>query len=783
MEVFHRRQRMIALEEKLAQAQSLQRDNAELQEMNEQLLEELQKRDRAVEEAVEMICQLEEKVEQLEAGSRRMVNSSADGSGDNSGGTSQPTSSSSPRDGQRLQSPARSVSLADRSSRPMFGAATSSHLGDGARANATRTPLRTPSFLTTKKASTGALRSLYLAAESEGNSGARGITFSKRGSTLTGGSTGNGSPDGAPDDLDSPRLSVLSESSFISIYGGVGQPARAEGEHGSTSEFSIEPGRNQQDDDKTEEKWNRRLISARVEQWIGDRELSSKPQQDGPSQEEGRGESSESEDILPPAPIIENTRTMIPGRALQDIAVAVQTRRAEQQALRPEASLLQGPIFGAGILPPTPDTLSTIDQDPKNLPSGMGLRTSTADGSWQSARHHCSLLQARRMRSISDGGITPQNWDSEDVQESVSSDEDMEFLGLDAVGGQLQQLEAAASPRSTSSIGNSDSQHTQLLYTSGATQAQIPDKEKEDVLPGAPSKPSHAVHARGGHAQQKVNSSQSAVFSSPAKRRPQQHLMHARPLAKGLTSSSPEKSKVPSKLPAKAALPFDGESSMSQSALQGQSASLSVAPSPFKMGSLASRFWKRGGSLRARPQPSNSIATVPPVSSDAVAEPRNRPLSFSAYGRSVSANAIWSVFHGAGRSEQQSLTEATVIQQSKECESRSRRDATIPADGIDDESRLSSQNTATKRDIPSSDASSPRRPRLPVRAMTDVFANSHTLPTPPLLSSSFQQGDAAVMMNDNAIRARKRAGAGRSSCSSSVSSAGIVGRNARRGPT
>ena len=67
MELFHRRERMTALEDELEQARELEADNAEMQEVNEQLLEELEKRDSAIEEAVGIICELEEKVETLES--------------------------------------------------------------------------------------------------------------------------------------------------------------------------------------------------------------------------------------------------------------------------------------------------------------------------------------------------------------------------------------------------------------------------------------------------------------------------------------------------------------------------------------------------------------------------------------------------------------------------------------------------------------------------------------------------------------------------------------------
>ncbi|KAL2261495.1 hypothetical protein VTK26DRAFT_4049 [Humicola hyalothermophila] len=62
LELFHRRQRQTALEERL---DALEREKKERDEVNDQLVQELEKRDKAIEEAVAMIVALEERVEQL----------------------------------------------------------------------------------------------------------------------------------------------------------------------------------------------------------------------------------------------------------------------------------------------------------------------------------------------------------------------------------------------------------------------------------------------------------------------------------------------------------------------------------------------------------------------------------------------------------------------------------------------------------------------------------------------------------------------------------------------
>src|SRR5690242_14418416 len=62
LELFHRRERQTALEERV---DALESDRKQMEDVNDKLMEELEKRDKAVEEAVAMILMLEAKVNQL----------------------------------------------------------------------------------------------------------------------------------------------------------------------------------------------------------------------------------------------------------------------------------------------------------------------------------------------------------------------------------------------------------------------------------------------------------------------------------------------------------------------------------------------------------------------------------------------------------------------------------------------------------------------------------------------------------------------------------------------
>ncbi|KAG4430663.1 hypothetical protein IFR05_013860 [Cadophora sp. M221] len=166
LELFHRRQRQETLEAKLEAAEKKLEEQAELAEINDDLLAELEKRDQAVEEAVGIIVQLEEKVDRLmqEREDVKTFDSNYE-----PGYFPQEDFSSSP---------------------PRFD----------------KEPLpkkisRMPSFLSETTEGNEALRSLYLPYNGHSDS-----TLPKL-------------SEEANDGMDSPRLSILSESSFVSVYG------------------------------------------------------------------------------------------------------------------------------------------------------------------------------------------------------------------------------------------------------------------------------------------------------------------------------------------------------------------------------------------------------------------------------------------------------------------------------------------------------------------------------------------------------------------------------------
>lgn len=201
LELHHRRERQEALEKRLEEAEKRIEEQAELQEVNEQLLAELEKRDQAVEEAVGIIVNLEEKVERLMK-EREIV--------------------------KAFDANQQSTYYANSHDEPYNVPPTGQSEISSAMA-------RMPSFLSEQSESTEALRSLYLPADSDSSAPKQ-------------------SEDAAPTEMDSPRLSVLSASSFLSIYG--------------EKQLSLD------DDVAVAEPDSKRRQSESVERWIEERPTS-----------------------------------------------------------------------------------------------------------------------------------------------------------------------------------------------------------------------------------------------------------------------------------------------------------------------------------------------------------------------------------------------------------------------------------------------------------------------------------------------------------------------------
>ncbi|KAI9889331.1 MAG: hypothetical protein M1814_005574 [Vezdaea aestivalis] len=366
LELYHRRQKTAALEEKLLKIVELETENEELQDINEQLLGELEKRDRAVEEAVALICELEEKVEVLEESMdlHRPPSPHPDQA-------PVPPSSLPPQKTPPL-TPAREPTQP--------GTKVPLHLLELNSPAKLKTPSRTPSFLLSDMGgSVGALRSLYLEGE---NDSRRTLlpTLSKRGSLLTRESFLGASPE--PDGLDSPRLSVLSEADFASVYG---DTTRIDLE--ITSQMPNLDLNNKEDQKKLkelgEERDRRQTRAERLQRWMDERSSPSKTSRSPASPASSR---------------FVSINDVLNGRN-DNLA-------APWVAPKPS---LAGPIFGGGS-PPRPQA--------KTSNSSIIAERSLLDGTPAPARTYQALQPSGRPRSAGTIDTRPSTIETRAGQEA-----------------------------------------------------------------------------------------------------------------------------------------------------------------------------------------------------------------------------------------------------------------------------------------------------------------------------------------------------------------------------
>ncbi|RDW57057.1 uncharacterized protein DSM5745_11580 [Aspergillus mulundensis] len=208
LEIFHRVQQLFALEKKLERMQELEdelermrgledevqelraaeEDNQRLRESNEQLRQEIDKRDQAVTEAVELICQLEARVEELAMDKNDPRSSTSHLPYDESG-VATPRNSATPDIPERTSS-RRGIRQSERR-----------RVSSGSRILQ-----RAPSFLLEESKSTAVLRSLYVDTDDHPVPVPTPIPKSESMNSMT-----------ETIEPESPRLSALSECSELNI--------------------------------------------------------------------------------------------------------------------------------------------------------------------------------------------------------------------------------------------------------------------------------------------------------------------------------------------------------------------------------------------------------------------------------------------------------------------------------------------------------------------------------------------------------------------------------------
>ena len=364
LELDHRREKMTKLQEQIADMQALveragqlEKEHADLLQINSELVEELEKRDIAVSEAINIICDLEEKVADLEE--RNSFTRPSTANADSGYAGTETHEQAPPSSPPELSKAPKTPHVRQRQPPPAASAAAGKLLNVTNGQTPAR-PRREPTVLSQKKPSTHALRRVYLeTTQSLHPVKSFNSLLSKRESKT----------EDEDEALNSPRLSVLSESSFPSIYSPKKQtsPERYAWEADEDEPLDLPHGPHlhfRQDSIK------------RVSQWMDERDET----EGTPSKSNSISESisqSKDRDALP-SPTkrpSDDTRYRSIGDALSTATTAApsmeimqgvsyvkphRTRKERDLAMRQaRPTTFGGPMFGEPLLPPTPDSAST----------------------------------------------------------------------------------------------------------------------------------------------------------------------------------------------------------------------------------------------------------------------------------------------------------------------------------------------------------------------------------------------------------------------------------------
>lgn len=391
LEVFHRRQRNEVLEARVEKFQELQADNEELQSINEELLLELEKREVAIQEAVSLICELEAKHEEMEMAVVNMDFSHSSSASDPEpvkAGTETAVMALSTISGMENSGPS---CLTDHGIQTDLQAPSEHSLSapDTLSPPKLRSTRRVPSFMRETNKSTNVLRSMY-----SHNGNASFVSLARPGSIFSG--------EDDDDYIDrqmtnSPRLSILSESGFASIYGGRKDQIFGEADDkGEVAKPSLpelpsnSPHRDTQRD-------------SRLHTWLDERHMPRTPS--------------------PPA--IANDKISSIGEILGEVQTSTrdqnstestsvgqhheqrtpekrQAKQVQSPGNRCASPVFGGPIFGAAILPPTPLSMSTATLDTNSSTSSIITEKSLLDGIPFSAKAYSPVI-ADIGHHISDG--------------------------------------------------------------------------------------------------------------------------------------------------------------------------------------------------------------------------------------------------------------------------------------------------------------------------------------------------------------------------------------------
>ena len=393
LEIHHCRERNQTLETKLEKFHELEADNREQLSINEELLMELETRNVAIREAVDQICELDAKIEELEAKNEELKMTVV---------RMDFTHPQSPSDSEPVKEGNKVIASSPSTTSGAEGSGPSYETGHGFQTNSqplsehslsapdTLSPpkpssaRRIPSFMRDNKRSTTVLRSLY---SSDGNPSF--VSLGRPISLL--------SEDDDDDDDDridrqmsnSPRLSILSETGFESIYGGRKDPTSDEtdGEdHVAEPHLPKLPSNPLQRNTQRE---------SRLHRWLDERNMPRTPSPNGTANDKV----SSIGEVLSQAPFRDQNSAVHMAADYPREQRTPEKRQGKQPwnfEKRTASPTFAGPIFGAAVLPPTPDTMSTATLDANSSTPSIITEKSLLDGISYPAKGYSTLLPDTR---------------------------------------------------------------------------------------------------------------------------------------------------------------------------------------------------------------------------------------------------------------------------------------------------------------------------------------------------------------------------------------------------
>ena len=430
LEVFHRRQRNDVLEVKLAELEAREADYDDLQAKYTALLLESDRQKLILDDAVLQICELQSENEELQAaigghfagvpdlepvghvGEQRV----------STDGQSVVPSTPPQANGRPSQLPAR-----DHQSLPK-----------SMKSTASRRDLKEPLLCNGDNKTMTGLSNFYSSRDSLNQANPSLTSVNRSGSVFSG-----DDEDTALDRqmLNSPRLSILSESGFSSIYGSPRDSFEA-----STVDHVCKPDSHSPPQMETRALGRSAQRDARIDLWIQEKPSSRKPVKQSP-QVEANERYASIEQVLQTRPCKPKeepsvSHVQIPPRQSSSTARANEhQRRCERGSptkvlprQRRSDSSSNGPMNFGGKLPPTPDTMSTATiGGPSSSTQSIITEKSLLDHSRPPSKGYMNLVAHGRPRtSDSDlphpahhlhNGLNGLNFDDELGRERSDEDE------------------------------------------------------------------------------------------------------------------------------------------------------------------------------------------------------------------------------------------------------------------------------------------------------------------------------------------------------------------------